>query len=526
MNFKPALTWLLLALVFLICWSSESFAQLPPLWGNLTPGPHAVGFKTIEKYDYSRTFQPKYDYFGNPLQNEIARPVQVCIWYPAQPADDAPSMVLGEYVFPNPEDVEFFRHVSGLQRRELGFLGALLNDAGVMLDIMNVPVMAVRDALPAEGQFYALAYFPGNGHAFCDNMVLSEFLASHGYVVVSVSFLGTGTYQPDNPAADLESHIQDMQFALSNLRNEEYIDRSRMGALGFGFGGAAALLLQMRDNRVDAVVDIMGADILSEYAATVAENPYFNIMRMIVPTLRIYSTADDQYDFALVDSCRYSVRYSVEFNNIPENGLTCYRSIVDLVSEDGTFKESVTHPYYDAATHYVQMFFDAYIKQSEQRLTDLKAGLNGQDYGIGEFTYRTVSADEIPPTTAQFLAIFQSSGPEQALELYDKFNKLEPGSITVPEATMNILGYQMLQTGQLENAVALFKINAETYPSSANVWDSYSDGLQAIGDNEKAIECYKKVLEVLPNDEQVTQQLREILQTNAEEGIQQLQSEN
>ena len=45
-----------------------------PLWGALEAGPHAVGFKTFEEYDYRRTFQPKRDYFGEVVPGEKARP--------------------------------------------------------------------------------------------------------------------------------------------------------------------------------------------------------------------------------------------------------------------------------------------------------------------------------------------------------------------------------------------------------------------------------------------------------------------
>ena len=91
---------------------------------------------------------------------------------------------------------------------------------------------------------------------------------------------------------------------------------------------------------------------------------------------------------------------------------------------------------------------------------------------------------------------------------------------------MNLIGYQLLQQGQAENAIVMFRINTETYPTSLNVWDSYSDGLQAVGEIEKAIDCYKKVLELLPNDTQTNAQLKETLRLNAEQGLERLQSGN
>jgi len=76
---------------------------------GFSPGQYGVGFKTIEKYDYSRVFSRKQDYLGNTLEGERARPIQVCIWYPAVTDEEALPMVYGEYNYPYPSDQSFSR---------------------------------------------------------------------------------------------------------------------------------------------------------------------------------------------------------------------------------------------------------------------------------------------------------------------------------------------------------------------------------------------------------------------------------
>ena len=102
--------------VSLISWvfvsQSNADGKTPAIWGDLEPGPYAVGFKTIEKYDYSRVSRPEHDYFGRPLDGERARPIQICIWYPAESTTELPPMVYGEYVFPYPENSRFFDFLS------------------------------------------------------------------------------------------------------------------------------------------------------------------------------------------------------------------------------------------------------------------------------------------------------------------------------------------------------------------------------------------------------------------------------
>ncbi len=525
MSPRSELRGLFCILILLLFCAGNILGRTYPLWGDLKPGPHQVGFKTIEKYDYSRTLRPKYDYFGDPLPGEVARPIQTYIWYPAQDSaiDEVIEMVLGEYIFPNPEDPEFYRFVSGLQQRELGLLAEILGGGGLVLDVQNVTMGAIRNAPPNEEAFPLILYVPDAGHSFSDNLILCEYLASHGYIVAATGFMGAMGVNPGDEAADLEAQVQDVGFLLANISEVEFINPGKTGVIGVGLGGAVARLIQMRDYRIDAVVSLAGWDIQTQHLKTVRQNPYYNARRAIMPCLHIFNTDDQIFDLALADSCIYSDSYLVEFSQAPTQGFTAYSAIDDIISEEGIISESVLHPDYDLICRRVLIFCDAYLKDSETALTSLAPEKDLA--GLGPAVTSHVKAQDVPPTAQQFLAIAQSQ-PADAIALYDKFNSVEPGIINVPEQTMNFLGYQLLQNGQSEEAVGIFRINAESYPNSSNVWDSYADGLLAAGNTEKAIECYKKVLEVLPNDNNADASLKDVLRENAERGLERLQGDN
>ena len=59
-------------------------------------GPHAVGLKIVDQYDFSRTYLPKVDALGKPTVGERARPLQTLIWYPAEKSGEKP-MTVGDY---------------------------------------------------------------------------------------------------------------------------------------------------------------------------------------------------------------------------------------------------------------------------------------------------------------------------------------------------------------------------------------------------------------------------------------------
>ena len=64
--------------------------------------------------------------------------------------------------------------------------------------------------------------------------------------------------------------------------------------------------------------------------------------------------------------------------------------------------------------------------------------------------------------------------------------------VTPPEAVVNLMGYEALTRGETERALAFFRLNAETYPDSANVWDSLGDAFDRAGKKDDALASYEK----------------------------------
>jgi len=495
-----------------------------PLWGSLEPGPYGAGFTTIEAYDNSRTARPKFDYFGVPLEGERARPIQVLVWYPAAVAEADVPMTLAEYIFPNPENPDFFPYVTAVQQRDLGLMFMVMgNDGGLVLDVQNVDVGAVRDAAHAEGAFPVLVYFPNIGRSFFDNLVLCELLASHGFVVMTTHSMGAGGVNPEPNQAGLETVVRDGEFGLSLLRGREYVDWNRLATFGLGFGGLASWAFQMRNADVEAVTCLSGWNVIAAQAELAGNGTHFNAERMTVPQLQLFGGDDSTISLSHIDSCRYSLRYLGRVTGAEPVDFSSYGAIRDIISDSGEFAVSVLRPQYYSVCRHVLEFFRQYLG-SEETATPFLARA-ARELPEGTITVSTITAEQKPPTSDEFMAIIQSQGALRAVELYERFKTSAPGTIAFQEANMNAIGYRLLQTGRTSEAVEIFRITAEAFPNSANVWDSYADGCQAVGDTEQAIACYRKVLEVLPTDQAVNDQLRTTLQQNAEQGLERLQSQ-
>lgn len=78
------------------------------------------------------------------------------------------------------------------------------------------------------------------------------------------------------------------------------------------------------------------------------------------------------------------------------------------------------------------------------------------------------------------------------------------------ESPINQFGYFLLNNKRINEAVEIFKLNVESYPNSANVYDSLGDALQAAGKKEEAIKSYEKALSIDPNYPSALESLRKL----------------
>jgi CubicO group peptidase (beta-lactamase class C family) len=85
---------------------------------------------------------------------------------------------------------------------------------------------------------------------------------------------------------------------------------------------------------------------------------------------------------------------------------------------------------------------------------------------------------------------------DEAVAAYRKLQAANPADPSLSEERFNTLGYEWLQKKDYAKAIAVFRLNTELYPASANPWDSLGEALEASGDKPGAIAAYKKCIEV------------------------------
>lgn len=91
-------------------------------------------------------------------------------------------------------------------------------------------------------------------------------------------------------------------------------------------------------------------------------------------------------------------------------------------------------------------------------------------------------------------------GFDNAIDFVKKEQKTNP-SFNPNESELNDWAYRMMANKKEKEALEIFKLNVYLFPNSWNVYDSYGEILLKMGDNNKAIEMYRKSIELNPENE-------------------------
>lgn len=85
-----------------------------------------------------------------------------------------------------------------------------------------------------------------------------------------------------------------------------------------------------------------------------------------------------------------------------------------------------------------------------------------------------------------------SKGLKSVLNHYEKLSLKFGFDVLPQEAALNNIGYYFLQRNNYDEAVDIFKKNAELYPESANVYDSLGEAYENMTNYELALKNYDK----------------------------------
>ena len=317
---------------------------------------------------------------------------------------------------------------------------------------------------------------------------LATAAAERGFHVLALDYRGygqSGGTKSDDPQqqqwiADRE-WPGDIDAAYAWLTSQQGVDKTRIGAAGASCGVNQSVQLARRHPEVRTVVLLSGGLTANgrEFIRDSAWMPIFG--------------AASHGDGGAVETLRWVMGWSRNPSN--------------------KFLE------YQAAGHGADMF--AVEKDLQpQVLAWLDTHLRD-----APTTRPTVTKAAGPTIIEEFwTALNQPGGVGRARHLYDEAKSRDKNVVLFPEGETNLLGYRLLQAGNVKDAVAVFQLNVEGYPQSANAYDSLSDGYVAMGNKDEALKYAQKAIEMLDKDPNATPQFKQLVRESAEGKIKELQA--
>ena len=101
-------------------------------------------------------------------------------------------------------------------------------------------------------------------------------------------------------------------------------------------------------------------------------------------------------------------------------------------------------------------------------------------------------------------------GAQAAIAAYGELKTDNPETYIFNENELNIMGYDLLSAGRIQDAIEIFLLNTREYPASGNVFDSLGEAYMIAGDKQLAIENYRKSLSLNPSNENAKEMLKKL----------------
>lgn len=458
-------------------------------WGELKAGKYAVGFRSLYQLDVARSYDADYPASGIAVAKK-PRPLFVGVWYPAAAEHDV-AMLYRDYFravsvdSPVPEFAQRLRKFTRdmacqyMLGKEFEKLSA--EDRAAWDALIATPVFATANVAPAPGKFPVVIYHPGLGGTFDDNTVAYEYLASHGYVVMSSAYEAADSSSL-NINGDLATSIEDLNFLLRYAATLPYADISKVAAMGHSYGAQAMLAWRAHPNSaldavvfLDSTVEYRPLDEAAGFKAALERK-----RNSTVPVI-LFADARRQPHFEVFDPyLKFAARHEVLVDGMEHN---------DFVSQGASGKADTVRRNYEAICAVILQFLDAYLKGDAQAL----AGLTNPAADGGPLHMSYKAPQPVAPTSAQVARMYASDGPSNLDALAALLKRVDPDLLTDAADLL-------VDQGRKREAAGLLSWGASILPGSALVRAALGEALAAMGDKAGSRAAFEKALQLLPQD--------------------------
>jgi hypothetical protein len=463
---------------------------------------YSVGYRAMYLLDRSRVWMAP-----TPEQGIYARPIRLNVWYPAQAASGS-AMSVRSYLQRSMASSYFAQLDAPLVSRDSVMILASWAgfDATRFGAVLNQPVLARRNAVPAAGRFPVVIYASSSLSLLGqDNLLLAELLASRGFVVVSTPRLGPSVGR-SNPAEDVagpEAVLRDLEFAFGAAGELPFADPARVALIGNGTGARTVLEIAAR-NPVPTVLLLADGPLCAGMAGKeLLETSRFAVQDLRASLLAIcpgITPGIGSPARILRDTLHWSER---EFLDLGIDGPLQFNDapMYDIHEPAGTPSgESKAQRYLQVRAAIVAFLTKRFAAAGAPGPTKIA---DPAMEGIAGAVSSRFSAALIP-TEHQFVALAVAGRADTAERLYHAIRAQFPFLQIARAPILSRLARDRLSSGDGHGALAIFRLIAFVWPDRISSYDGLADSYRVLGDSVAVVASYRRLLEALPGDSTLT----------------------
>lgn len=415
--------------------------------------PYSVGFKYYKTYDESRSYILNKD--------TISRPLLIHFWYPSTENLKKESYSFKDYIDLISLREDFNKPSSEVDGNSFNFINAYagfakqyfgVDTATTTKQILESPVLAQYDIPLAKTikKFPLIIYAPSNSKSAVQNHMICEYLASHGYLVISVGSAGDNSLNRSNDQKSILAQVNDMAFILNYFEDRLKIKYSSLGLMGFSSGGLATTIFQMKNKNVKAVFSMDGGQ---EYGAyiTLFKSKDFDLQKTNVPYCLLHNNYENFSIYPFYNSIISEEKYRFCMPNLDHNGFVSYWRFFDLVSSKNSVSKFCIS--YDYISSSALTFFNAYLKSKP--VSNSKSDLSFETNAY----IKTETSEN--SAIAQLGNLILSDGIDKAMDFLNSNQE----TFINKESEINILS-KMFRDSYKDEAIQLLLFNTKMHPNS------------------------------------------------------------
>ena len=178
--------------------------------------------------------------------------------------------------------------------------------------VLGAPMRAMPDAPKADGRFPLVVFLHASPWGAS---VMSEYLASHGFVVAAIESKGARDAAYRLSRENLDAMVLDALFTVERMRREPNIG-PQLGVIGMSNGSIAALAMQLAGTMPGAVVSLDGGIGEPAGGTYVGERLRTTSATITAPLLHLYSPDNPHLDFQYLRSYEAAPRTLVRVGHL------------------------------------------------------------------------------------------------------------------------------------------------------------------------------------------------------------------